>query len=57
MGTPASPSRLAQLVRRLPRPLLEMLDAWSYGVAVRRAERRRIAAAIRRGRMRQTAPT
>jgi hypothetical protein len=57
MGTTASAGRMAQLVRRLPRPLLDMLDAWSYGVAVRRAERRRIAAAIRRVRMRQTAPT
>jgi hypothetical protein len=33
-----------------------MLDAWSYGIAVRRAERRRIAAAIRRGRLRRSVP-
>jgi hypothetical protein len=57
MGTTARASRLAQLVRKLPAPVLEMLDAWSYGVAVRRAERRRIAAAIRRGRLRQSAAT
>jgi hypothetical protein len=57
MGTTASTGRLTQFVRRLPRPVLEMLDAWSYGVAVRRAERRRIAAAIRRGRLRQSAAT
>jgi hypothetical protein len=44
MGATASASRLAQLVRRLPRPVVEMLDAWSYGIALRRAERRRIAA-------------
>jgi hypothetical protein len=57
MGTTARPGRLTQLVRRLPRPVLEMLDAWSYRVAVRRAERRRIAAALRRGRLRQSAAT
>jgi len=57
MGTTARPGRLTQLVLRLPRPVLEMLDAWSYRVAVRRAERRRIAAALRRGRLRQSAAT
>jgi len=57
MGTIVRPGRLTQLVRRLPQPVLEMLDAWSYGVAVRRAERRRIAAALRRGRLRQSAVT
>jgi hypothetical protein len=57
MGTTPRTSRLAQLVRKLPAPVLGMLDAWSYGVAVRRAERRRIAAAIRRGRLRQSAAT
>jgi hypothetical protein len=57
MGATASASRLAQLVRRLPRPVVEMLDAWSYGIALRRAERRRIAAALRRGRMRQSTAT
>jgi hypothetical protein len=56
MGTTVPASRLAQWVRRLPRPVLRMLDAWSYGIAVRRAERRRIAAAIRRGRLRRSVP-
>jgi hypothetical protein len=57
METAARSGRVARLARWLPRPLLEMLDAWSYGVAVRRAERRRIAAAIRRGRVRQSPAT
>jgi hypothetical protein len=57
MGTIVKGGQLTQLVRRLPRPVLEMLDAWSYRVAVRRAERRRIAAALRRGRLRQSAAT
>jgi len=57
MATTAQPGRLTQLVRRLPKPVLEVLDAWSYRVAVRRAERRRIAAALRRGGLRHTATT
>jgi hypothetical protein len=57
METAARSGRVTRLARWLPRPLLEMLDAWSYGVAVRRAERRRIAAAIRRGRVRQSPAT
>jgi hypothetical protein len=36
------------LLTRLPRPLVSMLDAWSYGVARRKAERRRAAAAMKR---------
>ena len=32
---------LPQLLRLLPRPLLAMLDGWSYRVARARAERRR----------------
>jgi hypothetical protein len=56
MGTTVPASRLTQWARSLPGPVLRMLDAWSYGIAVRRAERRRIAAAIRRGRLRPSAP-
>ncbi len=34
-------SWLASLLRRLPAPLLARLDAWSYRIAMQRAQRRR----------------
>ena len=34
------PSRVAQVVRHLPRWLVRSLDAWSYRVAKRRAQQR-----------------
>lgn len=37
----ARPTFLSQLLRLLPRRLLAALDAWSYRLARRRAERRR----------------
>ena len=36
---------LLAVLRRLPAPLLLALDAWSYGIARKRAERRRKLAA------------
>jgi hypothetical protein len=41
---------LAQVLRHLPARLLRALDAWSYRVALRRAERRRLAEKARKGR-------
>jgi hypothetical protein len=35
-----SPSLISQVVRHLPRPLLHLLDAWSLGIARRRARQR-----------------
>lgn len=32
---------LAPVLRRLPAPLLAKLDAWSYRIAMQRAQRRR----------------
>jgi len=34
-------SWLSWLLGRLPRPLVAMLDGWSYGIALRKAQRRR----------------
>jgi hypothetical protein len=31
----------SQVFRRLPLPLIAALDAWSYGIARRRAQKRR----------------
>lgn len=36
-------SWLSPVLRRLPAPLLAKLDAWSYRIAVQRAQRRRAA--------------
>jgi hypothetical protein len=35
---------LFAMLRRLPASWLAALDAWSYGIALRRRERRRLAA-------------
>ncbi len=35
---------LSQVLRLVPSPVLAALDAWSYGLALRRAARRRQAA-------------
>ena len=40
MGATLQPSLLSQLMRHLPRSLLNVLDAWSRRVARRRWERR-----------------
>jgi len=41
MPAVAHTSLLCTLLRRLPAPLLARLDAWSYRIAVARAQRRR----------------
>ena len=41
MTTMARPSLVSQLLHLMPQRLIAALDAWSYGVAKRRAERRR----------------
>lgn len=43
MGTLAHTSWLLQLLHRLPDSWLAVLDGWSYRVAVKRRERRRLA--------------
>lgn len=40
-------SWLSRILARIPAPLLKALDAWSYRVALRHAERRRLAQAAR----------
>lgn len=40
MSATARPSVLVQLLRALPRPVREALDAWSYRIAQRRARQR-----------------
>lgn len=39
---------LSQILRLMPSRVLKALDAWSYRVALKRAERRRIAATVRK---------
>ncbi len=41
MTTMARPSMISQVLHLMPQRLVAALDAWSYGVAKRRAERRR----------------
>lgn len=41
MGAYAQPTRIAQLLKMLPGPVLRMLDAWSHRVALRRQQQRR----------------
>lgn len=41
MPAAAHTSWLCSLLRRLPAPLLARLDAWSYRIAMQRAQRRR----------------
>ncbi len=41
---------LTAVLRRLPAPLLGKLDAWSYRIAMQRAQRRR-AAGLRRAQL------
>jgi len=41
MPAVAHTSWLCSLLRRLPAPLLARLDAWSYRIAMQRAQRRR----------------
>ena len=48
MSVYAQPSRVAQLLKVLPGPVLRLLDAWSYRVAQRRQQRRREAWLARR---------
>lgn len=43
MGTLAHNSWLTQVLHRLPGSWRTMLDAWSYRVAVKRREKRRLA--------------
>jgi hypothetical protein len=43
-------SWLTRALRRLPAPLLAKLDAWSYRIALQRAQRRR-AAGVRRAQL------
>lgn len=43
MGTLAHSSWLIQVLHRLPDSWLAVLDAWSYRIAVKRRERRRLA--------------
>lgn len=43
MAAVAHTTWLTPVLRRLPARLLAKLDAWSYGIAVQRAQRRRAA--------------
>jgi hypothetical protein len=42
MNTLTRPNLLIQVLHLLPSGVLTALDAWSYGVALKRAERRRL---------------
>jgi hypothetical protein len=48
MGTLAQGNWLTHALHRLPHSWLAVLDAWSYRVAVKRRERRRLAGLRRR---------
>jgi hypothetical protein len=50
MATLARPHFMTQVLRLMPERLLTALDAWSYRVARRRAERRRLAISARQAR-------
>lgn len=50
MAAVAHTSWLTRALRRLPAPLLAKLDAWSYRIALQRAQRRR-AAGVRRAQL------
>jgi hypothetical protein len=50
MTTMVHPSMLSQVLRLIPSRVLTALDAWSYRVALKRAERRRIASTARKNR-------
>jgi hypothetical protein len=50
MTTLVQTSLLSQVLSRMPSRLLRALDAWSHRVALRRAERRRLAQSARQGR-------
>lgn len=50
MATLARTSLLTQVLHLMPERLHAALDAWSYGVARRRAERRRLAYSARQAR-------
>jgi hypothetical protein len=50
MTTMVHPSMLSQVLRLIPSRVLTALDAWSYRVALKRAERRRIASKARKNR-------
>jgi hypothetical protein len=41
MGTIAHPRWVSQVLRLMPQGLLAVLDAWSHGLALKRAEERR----------------
>ncbi|HEX9718812.1 MAG TPA: hypothetical protein VGA59_03705 [Ramlibacter sp.] len=43
MTTLVQPGLLSQVLSHIPSRVLKALDAWSYRVALRRAERRRLA--------------
>lgn len=47
MNTLARPNLLIQVLHLLPSGVLTALDAWSYRVALKRAERRRLASSAR----------
>ncbi len=50
MTTMARPTLVSQMLHLMPQRLIAALDAWSYGVAKRRAERRRRAMGAREAR-------
>ena len=50
MTTLARPTLLSQVLHLMPHRLIAALDAWSYGVAKRRAERRRRITSARQAR-------
>jgi hypothetical protein len=50
MNTVARPGLLIQVLHLLPARALKALDAWSYHMALKRAERRRLATSARKAR-------
>jgi hypothetical protein len=50
MSTLVQGSLLSQVLSHMPSRVLKALDAWSHRVALRRAERRRLAERARKGR-------
>lgn len=50
MTTFVQTSWVTQVLRLMPSRVLTALDAWSYRVALKRAERRRLAESARKGR-------
>jgi hypothetical protein len=50
MTTMVHPGMLSQVLRLIPSRVVAALDAWSYRVALRRAEARRMASKARKAR-------